>query len=74
MKVELDYEEWQRVMAMMALAPWAQANPLLMKIGEQLRQQGSKLPGDPAHMPGETHAASGHQTDRRGNSGADRVS
>jgi hypothetical protein len=37
--VRLDDEEWQRVMAIIAGAPWNVANPLLMKIGEQLRHQ-----------------------------------
>ena len=37
--VSLDDEEWQRVVTIIATAPWNQANPLLMKIGEQLRQQ-----------------------------------
>jgi hypothetical protein len=37
--VHLDDEEWQRVMAIIAGAPWNVANPLLMKIGEQLRHQ-----------------------------------
>jgi len=32
-------EEWGQVMAIIALAPWKDANPLLMKIGEQLRAQ-----------------------------------
>jgi hypothetical protein len=37
--VSLDAEEWQKVMAIIAQAPWNVANPLLMKIGEQLRHQ-----------------------------------
>lgn len=37
--VSLDNEEWQRVLGIIAQAPWSVANPLLMKIGEQLRQQ-----------------------------------
>jgi hypothetical protein len=37
--VDLDNEEWQRVLNIIAAAPWNMANPLLMKIGEQLRQQ-----------------------------------
>jgi hypothetical protein len=37
--VELDEQEWQAVLAMIALAPWRDANPLLMKIGSQLRIQ-----------------------------------
>jgi hypothetical protein len=35
--VSLDNEDWQKVMAILAQAPWNVANPLLMKIGEQLR-------------------------------------
>jgi hypothetical protein len=38
-KIEMEDDEWQRVMACIALAPWRDANPLLMKIGEQLREQ-----------------------------------
>jgi hypothetical protein len=37
--VQLDDEEWQRVLAIIATAPWNVANNLLMKIGEQLRHQ-----------------------------------
>jgi hypothetical protein len=37
--VQLDDEEWQRVLSIIATAPWNVANPLLMKIGEQLRHQ-----------------------------------
>jgi hypothetical protein len=37
--VRLDDEEWQKVLAIIATAPWNVANPLLMKIGEQLRHQ-----------------------------------
>jgi hypothetical protein len=37
--VHLDDEEWQRVLSIIATAPWNVANPLLMKIGEQLRHQ-----------------------------------
>ena len=37
--VRLDLEEWQRVLGVLAGAPWATVNPLIMKIGEQLRMQ-----------------------------------
>lgn len=37
--VSLDNEEWQKVLGILAQAPWNIANPLLMKIGEQLRKQ-----------------------------------
>lgn len=39
--VNLDDEEWQRVLSIIAQAPWNVANPLLMKIGDQLRQHGN---------------------------------
>ena len=35
--VDLNDQEWGQVMSILADAPWKQANPLLMKIGEQLR-------------------------------------
>lgn len=37
--VNLDDEEWQKVISIIASAPWSVANPLLMKIGDQLRRQ-----------------------------------
>jgi hypothetical protein len=37
--VQLDDEEWQRVLSIIATASWTVANPLLMKVGEQLRHQ-----------------------------------
>ena len=37
--IELDENEWQMVLGILATAPWNQANPLLMKIGNQLRIQ-----------------------------------
>jgi hypothetical protein len=42
--VRLDLEEWQRVLGVLATAPWATANPLIMKIGEQLRMQEPAAP------------------------------
>ena len=36
-QVNLEDEEWQKVLGILATAPWNVANPLLMKIGEQLR-------------------------------------
>jgi hypothetical protein len=35
--VDLEDREWQSIMQMLAQQPWHLANPLLMKIGEQLR-------------------------------------
>jgi hypothetical protein len=46
--VHLDDDEWQKVMGVIATAPWSVANPLLMKIGEQLRRQAS---GNSQEMP-----------------------
>jgi hypothetical protein len=40
--VQLDLEEWQRVLAVLAQGPWSTANPLIMKIGEQLRASEAK--------------------------------
>ena len=39
MRVELEQPEWNNVLAILARASWAEANPLIMAIGEQLRQQ-----------------------------------
>jgi hypothetical protein len=36
-EVRLDMEEWNRVLAILAQAPWSTANPLIMKIAEQMR-------------------------------------
>jgi hypothetical protein len=47
--VQLEDEEWQRVLAVLAQAPWNVANPLIMKIGEQLRVQQQK--DDPNARP-----------------------
>lgn len=37
--VHLSEREWQQVMGLISLAPWRDANPLLMKIGAQLQAQ-----------------------------------
>lgn len=39
MTVNLDKPEWDQILAILAQAPWNVANPLLMKLGEQLRPQ-----------------------------------
>ena len=36
-EVRLPIEQWQQVLAILATAPWAQANPLIMELGNQLR-------------------------------------
>lgn len=45
--VTLDANEWGQVMAILSTAPWRDANPLLMKIGEQLRLQQQPNPPTP---------------------------
>jgi hypothetical protein len=37
--VELSDQEWGQLMSILSEAAWKVANPLLMKIGEQLRAQ-----------------------------------
>lgn len=45
--VILTEQEWQQVLGLLALAPWRDANPLLMKIGAQLQRQAMpNLPSD----------------------------
>jgi hypothetical protein len=36
-EVRLPIEQWQQVLAILATAPWSQANPLIMELGNQLR-------------------------------------
>jgi hypothetical protein len=47
--VSLDDREWGQVMNILADAPWKVSNPLLMKIGDQLRAQ--HQPQQQAPMP-----------------------
>jgi hypothetical protein len=37
-EVRLPLEQWQQTLAILSRAPWAEANPLIMAIGDQLRQ------------------------------------
>jgi hypothetical protein len=55
--VELEEHEWQQAMGLIALGPWREANPLLMKIGAQLqaRRQAS-MSGN----AGDIHEEAGH--------------
>ena len=39
MTVDLSEAEWNAVLNLIAMGPWREANPLLMKIGEQLQVQ-----------------------------------
>ena len=58
MRVDLEQPEWNQLLAILAQAPWNVANPLIMKIGEQLRQQvsagatvGAGRPNGPLEAP-----------------------
>lgn len=44
-EVRLDQDEWNRVLAVLSQAPWNVANPLIMRIGEQLRAQAVRPDG-----------------------------
>lgn len=45
MTVNLELDDWNKVLAILAQAPWNVANPLIMAMGEQLRQQQPKPNG-----------------------------
>lgn len=45
MTVNLDQNEWNAVLALLSQAPWRDANPLIMRIGDQLRMQTPKPNG-----------------------------
>ena len=49
--VALDDNEWGQVMAILADAPWKVANPLMMKIGGQLRVQAEMRQSIPTLRP-----------------------
>lgn len=55
MTVNLELDDWHKVLAILAGAPWATVNPLMMAIGEQLRQQTPKPNGplEPSVAPQE---------------------
>jgi hypothetical protein len=36
-EIKLPLEQWQQVLSILARAPWSEANPLIMAIGEQAR-------------------------------------
>jgi hypothetical protein len=49
-EVKLSIEQWQQVLSILSRAPWAEANPLIMAIGDQARAQAS-APAAPAPAP-----------------------
>ena len=50
MTVNLELEAWQRVLALLSAAPWRDANPLIMAIGDQLRAQTPQPGQEPTHV------------------------
>jgi hypothetical protein len=44
-EVKLDMEEWQRVLAILAQAPWSSVNQIIMKVGAQMQAQAAPAPG-----------------------------
>jgi hypothetical protein len=49
-EVRLEVQEWNQLLQILAQAPWNVANPLIMKIGEQLRAQTTPQPGNEVGM------------------------
>jgi hypothetical protein len=43
-EVRLEPQEWNQLLQILAQAPWNVANPLIMKIGDQLRAQQAPNP------------------------------
>ena len=58
--VTLDLEEWQRLLGVLAQGQWALVNPLIMKIGEQLRMQEPAAPAQPSRGNGVDAEAASH--------------
>ena len=58
--VELSDNEWGQVMSIIGDAPWKTANPLLMKIGQQLQAQvmPRNQPPQDIHVGGNSQEAS----------------
>jgi hypothetical protein len=58
LSVQMNEQEWQQIIQILATAPWNVANPLLMKVGEQLRKQQTnsgnmqEMPIPPAQVAG----------------------
>ena len=58
--VNLTDQEWQQVLTLISEAPWRIANPLLMRIGNQLRptnnQTNNRMPETPVESAQHEHA------------------
>ena len=57
--VELDDSEWQQVLAILSTASWRDANPLIMKIGGQLRAAYNQP--NPTQQPTGNGKEAGHE-------------
>jgi hypothetical protein len=47
MTIDLDEQSWRTVLALLAKAPWEQANGLIMAIGGQMQQQQGQAAANP---------------------------
>jgi hypothetical protein len=66
MKVDLDEREWNWLMNVLATKlTWAEANPMLMKIGDQLRR--GEQPHPTNNPPDHVKGNSGERPDDRSN-------
>ena len=43
-EIRLEQQDWNQVLQVLSQAPWNVANPLILKIGEQLRQHQAPPP------------------------------
>ena len=59
-EVKLPIEQWQQVLAILSQAPWAQANPLIMGIGDQLRARVAENAAAPSRGNGVDAEAASH--------------
>ena len=65
MTINLEESAWRQVLAILARAPWNEANALIMSIGEQMRQQLAPAAAPPPLAPDVQPPVR-----KRGNSGA----
>lgn len=57
-EVKLSIEQWQQVLSILSRAPWAEANPLIMAIGDQARAQ-AQAQAQAAPAPAPAHRGNG---------------
>lgn len=63
LEVRLEQEDWNRVLAVLAQAPWSVANPLILAIGGQLKQaqEARGRPNGPFEAPDDLKPPEGRQ-------------